>query len=178
MSKYLNLKKLLRPVADPQAPETIRTRNKMMVVMAAVVVVGVIAPHFICVTTTASLRERVYLLSHSPSKLARKDFVIFRHANYATSYKPQNLMKQIVCDEGDDLRVTGEKEYYCNDQYLGRAKDKSLKGEPIANFVFNGRIPAGKMFVMGHHRDSFDSRYEGMGLLDKEIVTAKGYPLI
>ena len=148
MWKLLNLKSLFSRAEQPLSPDGARKRNKMMVVMAAVVVGGLLAPRYICVTTTASLKDRVYLVAHHPEKVGLKDFVIFPHSNYATDFKKQNVMKQIVCDEGDNLRVTSAKEYYCNDRYLGRAKDRSLKGEVVDNYIFNGQVPPGKMFVM------------------------------
>ena len=37
------------------------------------------------------------------------------------------------------------------------AKLITLKGTTLPLFVFNGKVPDGKLFVSGQHRDSFDS---------------------
>lgn len=84
-------------------------------------------------------------------------------------------MKIIGCDEGEVLTVDANKYFYCNGEYLVKAKDLSLKGEMLQHFIFNGKIPEGFMFVMGQHKDSYDSRY--FGLLEKTRVIAKAYPL-
>ena len=42
-------------------------------------------------------------------------------------------------------------------------------------FAFNGKIPSDFMFVMGEHKDSYDSRY--FGLKEKSRVRAKLYPI-
>jgi signal peptidase I/conjugal transfer pilin signal peptidase TrbI len=89
--------------------------------------------------------------------------------------KSEDVMKILGCNEGDLLTVDAEKKFYCNGEYLVRAKDISLKGEPLQHFVFNGTIPKGVMFVMGQHKDSFDSRY--FGFVDKSRILAKAYPI-
>jgi signal peptidase I/conjugal transfer pilin signal peptidase TrbI len=89
--------------------------------------------------------------------------------------KSPDVMKILGCNEGDVLTVDTDKMYYCNGEYLVRAKDFSLKGEPLQHFVFNGTIPKGVMFVMGQHKDSFDSRY--FGFVEKNRIMAKAYPI-
>ena len=84
-------------------------------------------------------------------------------------------MKILGCNEGDLLTVDAEKKFYCNGDYLVRAKDYSLKGELLQHFVFNGTVPSGYMFVMGQHKDSYDSRY--FGLVEKSRILAKAYPI-
>ncbi len=127
------------------------------------------------VTTTASMRSRVYWLSFDTGGIKRGDTVVFQDSNIATKYKAKRLTKILACDAGDTLTVQGFKEYYCNGQYLGRAKDKFLNGQTAVNFDFNGVIPAGKMFFIGQHIDSYDSRYRG--LVDKSTIIAKAIPL-
>jgi signal peptidase I/conjugal transfer pilin signal peptidase TrbI len=89
--------------------------------------------------------------------------------------KSEEMLKVIGCNEGDQLTVDAEKKFYCNSEYLVRAKDISLKGEPLQHFVFNGQIPKGAMFVIGQHKDSYDSRY--FGFVDKNRILAKAYPI-
>jgi signal peptidase I/conjugal transfer pilin signal peptidase TrbI len=85
------------------------------------------------------------------------------------------MLKVVGCDEGDLLTVDCQKRFYCKGEYLVQAKEFSLKGEPLRHFVFNGPVPNGFMFVMGQHKDSYDSRY--FGLVEKNRIRAKAYPI-
>jgi signal peptidase I/conjugal transfer pilin signal peptidase TrbI len=71
--------------------------------------------------------------------------------------------------------VDAGKRFFCNGEFLGVAKDYSRKGEKMQFFAFNGKIPRGFMFVMGEHKDSYDSRY--FGLKEKSRIRAKLYPI-
>ncbi len=81
-------------------------------------------------------------------------------------YPNEVLVKKVVCMEGDHL-VVKDREYYCNGKYLCTAKKFSRRGERLENFKFNGKIPQGMLFLMGPHKDSYDSRYYGFIPIDK-----------
>lgn len=85
------------------------------------------------------------------------------------------FLKRVECDEGEQLSVDESKTYFCSGRYLGRAKDRSRAGEAVRHFCFNGVVPAGKMFVMGDHIDSYDSRY--IGFVDKAEVVGRAWPI-
>lgn len=78
-----------------------------------------------------------------------------------------NFIKQIRCKEGEYLKYIN-RNYYCNDEYLGIARTHDSKGKEVEPFVFNGKIPEGKLFVMGTSHNSYDSRY--WGFVNKEKV--------
>ena len=146
--------------------------------IALIIVVGSQLPGRISVTLTPSLKHRVYWLAREPDRVKRGDYVLFHYPERVTRLargEVSDLMKILGCDEGDILTVDGTKNYYCNGEYLVRAKDVSLNGERIENFKFNGPIPAGFMFVVGQHKDSYDSRY--FGLVEKNRIRAKAYPI-
>ena len=84
-------------------------------------------------------------------------------------------MALLESDAAKRYAVDAEKKFFCNGEYLVRAKDFSLKGEPLQHFTFNGPVPKGFMFVMGQHKDSFDSRY--FGFVEKSRILAKAYPI-
>ena len=50
-----------------------------------------------------------------------------------------------------------------------------MKGDRLENFVYEGVIGKGLLFVTGDHKDSYDSRY--FGFINREQVTAKAFPL-
>jgi len=151
---------------------------RLWLAITVLLIAGTLLPYKISVTLTPSLKHRVYWLIRNPDKVMRGDYVLFRHKELSARMgmkKSEDVMKILGCNEGDLLTVDAEKKFYCNGEYLVRAKDISLKGEPLQHFVFNGTIPKGVMFVMGQHKDSFDSRY--FGFVDKSRILAKAYPI-
>jgi signal peptidase I/conjugal transfer pilin signal peptidase TrbI len=158
---------------------------------------GLLIPGRFSVTTTPSLVHRIYLVSRiSDAREIRKgSYVLFpMRMAYVSSGQVIDVMGVAVADQrrrhpetaltpamkiarclpGEHLTVS-ERLYYCNAEYLGRAKEYSLKGEKVENFVYNGVVPSGKVFVMGEHKDSLDSRY--FGFIEAGHVTAIGHPL-
>ena len=65
---------------------------------------------------------------------------------------------------------------FCGNRFLGVAKTKSMKGEPVQPFVFNGIVPINKVFATGGHKDSYDSRY--FGFVERSKITGLAIPLI
>lgn len=173
------------------------------VFMASLIFLGTILPYKFTVSITKSLDHRVYYISRNPSiaEMRKGDYgVFFIRSKYFKNGEPIRLIKQIACDEGETV-VEVNRHYYCfthtqghtveqlkdmlikgapqvarlNPQYIGKAKEYSLRGDPLEKFDFSGVIPPGKCFMAGHHKDSFDSRY--WGLLDKKEFKAKAYPV-
>ena len=159
---------------------------------------GLLIPGRFSVTTTPSLVHRIYLISRiSDAKEIRKDsYVLFTMRNKYMSngqaidvmgkvpphqkHKDRDMaaatpvMKIARCLPAEHLKVS-DRMYYCNGEYLGRAKEYSLRGEKVENFVFDDAVPPGKIFVMGEHRDSLDSRY--FGFIEATDVIAIGHPV-
>ena len=158
---------------------------------------GLLIPGRFSVTTTPSLTHRIYLISRisDAREIKKGSYLLFsmghtyakngqareairramagREKGYrATTSIP--AMKMARCMPGDYLKAS-DRLYYCNGEFLGRAKEYSLKGERVDNFVYDGAVPPGKIFVMGEHKDSFDSR--NFGFIEAKDVTAIGLPL-
>lgn len=160
-------------------PLNLDFRNwRLWLSITSLLVAGTLLPYKFSVTLTPSLKHRVYWLTRYPDRVEKGDYVLFSHRELSARMgikKSDNVMKILGCNEGDLLTVDSEKKFYCNGEYLVRAKDVSLKGEALQHFVFNGTIPKGVMFVMGQHKDSFDSRY--FGFVEKSRILAKAYPI-
>ena len=160
-------------------PLTLEFRNwRLWLALTALLSAGTMLPYKFSVTLTPSLKHRVYWLVRNPERVVRGDYVLFRHRELTSLVgmkKSEDVLKIVGCNEGELLTVDCQKRFYCNGDYLVRAKDVSLKGEPLRHFAFNGPVPAGFMFVMGQHRDSYDSRY--FGFVEKSRIKAKAYPL-
>lgn len=140
------------------------------------VLAGAQLPGRIAITQSASVYHRVFFVSKLTGKIERNQYVIFSLQHpLVNEGKIESITKKVACIEGDELKITIDKDFYCNDVFLGKAKDFSLKGEKLVFFMFNGIIPQDKMFVMGEHKDSFDSRY--WGLLDVKDVKYTAWPI-
>lgn len=150
---------------------------KRLLLFSLVIFSASLIPSRFSVTITPSLKERVFFLVKSPDsqRLKNGSFVLFNYSNKtAMRGKTDMAIKKIACKEGEILNVIN-KNYYCNGEYLGTAKDYSLQGEKVINFVFNGIVPPGEYFVMAPHKDSFDSRY--FGFISKAEIIAQAYPI-
>jgi conjugative transfer signal peptidase TraF len=151
-----------------------------MVVMTAALVMGLWLPAHISVTLTPSLGHRVFFLIE-PKSLDFKegDYLLFHkqlidaplRGNQARTDK---LLKKVGCATGHRLTVTNGA-YYCDENYLGHALAQDSKGNRLPQFIFNGLVPAGSLFMVGSHPRSYDSRY--FGFIHADTVLKKAYPL-
>ena len=116
------------------------------------------------------------LLSPTAVEIKRGNYVRFERVHpWGGSSGPVSLLKEVGCGPGDRLRVDTVGDVYCNDDYLGRALSEDSKGNRLPLFRFDGLVPEGKLFVVGHHPRSWDSRY--LGFVDVEEVLNRAYPL-
>ena len=135
-------------------------------------------PSRFAVTLTPSTDHRIFFLKSGPveKELEKGTYVMFDiRSEYIANGVSQRVIKRIACGEEEDFSRIGDT-FYCNGNKIGVAKSRSLTGMRLPRFFFNGRIPAGMIFVAGQHRDSYDSRY--FGFLRKEEVQAIAYPLL
>lgn len=145
---------------------------------------GSFLPGRISVTLTPSVKHRVWWLSQNTSKARRGQYVLFHLPSPKLKGMPvpetvvngQDIraIKRVGCDEGETLSQK-KRDFFCGDEFLGHAKETSQKGEPLTAFLFTGKIPAGKVFLVGDHPDSFDSRY--FGLIEKSNYLAWARPI-
>lgn len=94
--------------------------------------------------------------------------------------KGRLITKKIGCAPGETLKIAGD-DYFCREEYLGKAKHYSKTGVPVKPFnpcgsvVCEQVVPDGMYFVVGTHKDSYDSRY--FGFVPKEKIVARVIPL-
>lgn len=84
--------------------------------------------------------------------------------------------KQVVGIPGDIVEVRG-RAFLINGSPVGIAKTHDQAGNPV-EAAAPGRIPEGKYFVVTPHKDSFDSRYALIGLIDQERLVGKAFPVL
>jgi conjugal transfer pilin signal peptidase TrbI len=127
------------------------------------------------INTSESLPQTLFfvLKNHWPEK---GGFVVFKFPGKQFYSPKDEFVKYYKGAPGDRVETRG-KEIYLNGEKVAVAKEKSLKGVPLTPLHFNGIIPPGKMFVMGESKDSYDSRYEDVGLVDTDRIVGAAYPI-
>ncbi len=160
--------------------EFVGDRKKLAVYLAAVsaLVFGLLLPERIVVAVSPSLGHRIFVVAKrfTPDEIGKGDYVIFTvQSRFIKNGIPSRLLKKVSCVTGQKLE-TRARQYYCDGEYLGTAKQYSLKGEAVDSFVYSGTVPEGKLFVTGRHVDSFDSRY--LGFIERSTVEGIARPLL
>lgn len=101
------------------------------------------------------------------------------------------ITKKIGCSPSEILMIQGD-DYFCGDKYLGRAKHYSKTGIPVKPFnpctayvgskfkiqnleVCEYIVPEKQYFVIGTHKDSYDSRY--FGFVPEDRIVFRVIPL-
>ena len=149
--------------------------KNIMIVAACSTVTWFLCQH-IKVTLTNSLSKRIFWAvndDHQARSIKTGMYITFdQHVPRPVS-RVVTFIKKAGCSSGEHLKVEAGS-YYCNGKYLGHAKTKSLRGDPLTPFIYNGEIPAGMFFALGDHPDSYDSRYVGFISRDriKEVAWA------
>jgi len=166
--------------------------KRTFIILFLIIFAGALIPSRFVVSTSASLEHRIFILNHTPdvSRIKKGSYVVFYLDESDKFYGGKRLIKRVSCDEGSVLKVTEKmvfyregketkkelrKQYFCDGEYLGEALTHTSKGDKLSNFVYNGKIPEGYVFVTGTHPRSYDSRY--WGLLKKTDIIALAYPV-
>ena len=177
----------------------LKDKKRMLLLVffvCALSLVGYSIPSKIVITYGNSVDGTLFW-KQSYTKLEKQNYVIVQSSPDDIFAKGRTLTKKIVCSPGDILTITADS-YFCNDEYLGRAKRMSKTGIPVVPFnpckektenskvitedskpidasVCKYTIPPKHYFVMGDHKDSYDSRY--FGLVHEENIKARLYKI-
>lgn len=153
-----------------------------IIAFAVLAFVGWLIPSSVVISYGDSIDHHVlWKVNRAPMP---NDYVSIKTPSSDPFAKGAVITKQVACAPGMKLTVTKDKEYFCNDEFIGKAKDKSKTGIEVANYVPCGSkdqnacefiIPENHYFVAGHHPDSYDSRY--LGLIKKESIVAVSVPV-
>jgi conjugal transfer pilin signal peptidase TrbI len=143
----------------------------VFIAVFALVFAGALSASRFSVTLTPSLSHRVFFLSKAPDGVKKDDYVLF---DIPVPGIKERVIKKAACSGGDYLE-TRVRQFFCNGEFLGEAKEYSLSGERLIQFAYSGEVPEGRIFVFGQNRDSYDSRY--FGFIKEEDVQARAYPL-
>lgn len=136
---------------------------------------GIKQNYQIALNESPSLPDYFYVLKNRflESDLKNGEVIAFSFPKRNDRYFSENynFIKKISCSEFQKLSYYDGK-YFCNERFIGEAKDTDSKGVSVEHFKFNGIIPNGHYFVMGTAENSYDSRYWGFVNREKILGVA------
>lgn len=106
------------------------------------------------------------------------DYVAFKYHNQGAGDPfPDGVTftKFVQATAGATIATSG-RDVYVDGRYAGHAKPHSKTGVPL-ELIAPQVIPPGQLYVLGTHRDSYDSRYARVGLIKQNDVIGKAIPL-
>lgn len=120
---------------------------------------------------TNSFDEKVVLSSSWFKSYKKGDYIIFDHPLFKSS-----ICKQIAGVAGDTIEIKNRK-IYVQGIYKGKMLDKSPYSGKHLTWIKDKIIPEGYVYVYAPHRYSFDSRYQGVGLVEITKIKSKAWPI-
>lgn len=125
---------------------------------------------------TESLPNWAFAVDKTVKVPARGDYFVF--VAPANPYYPAGMqfIKQVAGVPGDVISIRG-RDFFINGQFVGHAKERSKKGDPV-EMNDAGVIPDGKYFVVTPHPDSLDSKYRLIGLIDQSRLVGRASPVM
>lgn len=157
-----------------------RREQAVAIVFLAFILAGAWLPSRVTVATSGSLDHRVFFLLPAPAKVELDDYLVFRHQGLSQVQQGlradhDQMIKKVCCLPGDHLTMDAANHFFCNGRSLGQALEADSKGRPLPQFLFKGQVPAGKLFMVGTHPRSYDSKY--YGFIDVHEISHQALPL-
>jgi signal peptidase I/conjugal transfer pilin signal peptidase TrbI len=156
---------------------------KIVAIFLLLATPGFILPSKLVISFGDSVKYKLFW-KISQDELSYDSYVVLKTPEEDPFAKGANIMKGVGCLAGDELLIKG-KDYYCIRKekkepiFLGTAKEKSKTGIKVNQFnpcesdPCKIEVPKGYIFVIGDHKDSYDSRYFGWVPYEKIVVVAK-----
>jgi len=128
----------------------------------------------VSINTMTSLPQAAFLVLKGKPVL-RGEYVAFNPPPNPlyTSQKP--FIKIVGGVPGDRVSAKNS-QFYINGKFIGLAKPISSKGYPLKTGP-TGVLPKDEYFVYAPNPNSFDSRYEAMGWINKSRFIGRAYPV-
>jgi conjugal transfer pilin signal peptidase TrbI len=146
---------------------------KAVAIAATIMVTGWIAQaNFQLVVNRSEslpIRSVLILKGKLPNKIDQIFvFKVKNNKHYPSQEK--EFIKLAAGFAGDEIKVKlPEREVYVTERLIGLAKAYSLMGLPLT-MIEGGTIPPHKFFAYTPHKDSLDSRYQDLGLVDEKDI--------
>jgi conjugal transfer pilin signal peptidase TrbI len=109
------------------------------------------------------------------NEIPRKNEMIAFWPPHTSKIKKIWFVKILKGTSGDKVAIKSNR-IFINHEDLGIVKVKTQDGKKI-NPIQNTNIRNGKYFVWTSHKDSYDSRYEEIGLIDRHQIIGRAVRL-
>ena len=126
--------------------------------------------------------DHVQILKNQSESLPYKVFLYFPKMTpkkgdiTVLKYDGKNLIKRIIGEQGDFIQYDKNKNLYVGDFNVGPLEEKDRYERPLYG-IDEGYIPNGFVFLYAPHKRSFDSRYDTLGLVEREDLRGRAIPL-
>jgi len=136
------------------------------------------ANYRIGINETPSLPQTFFLI-HKRADVQKGDYVSFRipPTSGPVKFNHNMILTKIVVGAPGDVVSVSDRLVRVNGVLVGFAKERSLRGEPL-DPIAPSVVPPGYLYVMGLHKDSLDSRYTLVGLVPKQNVVGRAFPIL
>lgn len=124
---------------------------------------------------TNSLPQTLFAVNLGNKEVKRGDYISFYPPRSATGGREMPFVKQVVCLPGEKVSSDGQ-QIFCEDKPVALAKTVSLKGEPLQK-ISDQVLSEDDYFVLGSHPDSFDSRYQKFGPINRCRFIGRAHPI-
>lgn len=157
-----------------------RREQTVAIVFLAFGLLGAWLPARITVATSDSLDHRIFFLRPVTARIETGDYLVFRHRDRSQVQQGlrqdhELMVKKVGCLPGDLLTTDAGRNFTCNGRILGKSLEADSKGRELPHFTFNAQVPEGKLFMVGTHPRSYDSRY--FGFVDANEILHTALPL-
>lgn len=123
---------------------------------------------------TPSLPHTFFLI-HVNEPVRKGDFVAFKWNGSYPYKKGQVFVKIVAGAEGDEVKRNG-REFTIDGSVVGVAKTHGLRGQEL-EAAAGGVIGPKQYYVKAPHKDSLDSRYSMLGLVNQRDVIGRAYAI-
>lgn len=131
---------------------------------------------YIAINSSESLSGKLYFVIKKAIPETKEDKVVFLIKNNHTDNKNRNFIKKVIGLEGDNIFISNNNKIFINDNLLGKIKSFSKKGKKLYP-IKSQTIPKGHFFVGSSHIDSYDSRYQSIGLIPADKIIGIAYEI-
>lgn len=123
---------------------------------------------------TPSLPNTFFLV-HVNEPVKKGDYIAFRW-NGGYPYKKGQVFVKIVAGVEGDVVTLKDREFSIGGTVVGVAKTHGLRGQELEASPA-GKIGPNQYYVQAPHKDSLDSRYSMLGLVNQRDVIGRAYAI-
>lgn len=130
---------------------------------------------YIKVNLTPSIDKGIYWVMPGVPVMKGDDVAFYYQGSFFE--KGAELLKHCVAMEGDSIERRGHQVFINHFATPALLKSMSLQGVPL-NPGPTGIVPKSHYYLLGDHKDSFDSRYDYVGFVHQDQVIGKAIKVI